>query len=181
MNYEVEQKYAIGNLEEIEAGLAQLKITWGDTLTQRDAYYNHPGRDFSQTDEALRIRSSSGTTWITYKGPRIDKTTKTRRETDLPLAEAATVQQAEQLLESLGFEFVAVVEKQRRPGSLIWQGQPIEIALDEVVGLGQFIEIEILVEESELQDAQQRVQQVATALQLSNSITAGYLDLLLRS
>ena len=181
MSYEVEQKYAVRNLAELESGLTQLNTTWGDTLSQRDAYYNHPGRDFAQTDEALRIRSSAGTTWITYKGPRIDLTTKTRREIDLPLAESATMQQAEQLLESLGFEFVAMVEKQRRCGSLNWQGQQIEIALDEVEGLGQFIEIEILAEETELQWAQQRVQQVATALKLSDGITAGYLDLLLKN
>ena len=180
MRYEVEQKYAVRNLTQLESDLTQLDTTWSDTVTQRDAYYNHPGRDFSETDEALRIRSSAGTTWITYKGPRIDLTTKTRGETDLPLAESATVRQAEQLLESLGFEFVATVEKQRRSGSLIWQGQQIEIALDEVEGLGQFIEIEILAEEAELQHAQQSVQEVATVLKLSDSITAGYLDLLLQ-
>ena len=52
-----------------------------------DRYFNHPARDFAETDEALRIRRIGPVNRITYKGPRVDTVTKTRQELELPLVE----------------------------------------------------------------------------------------------
>ena len=180
MQYEVEQKYAVSDREILELRLDKLGIVWGETVQQRDAYYNHPARDFSQTDEAIRIRTSAGKHCITYKGPRIDQTTKTRQEIEIPFGEYATSDVAEQLLVALGFTYVAVVEKTRRTGTLTWQDQPLTIAIDAVSGLGTYIEIELMASEESLSTAQDVVQQAASKLQLQGSIRAGYLDLLLR-
>jgi len=179
MQYEVEQKYAVLDPMMLEMELDKLGIVWGETVQQRDAYYNHPARDFSQTDEAIRIRITSGKNCITYKGPRIDQTTKTRQEIEIPLGVHATSEMAEQLLVALGFRYVAVVGKTRRTGTLIWRDQSLTIAIDEVVGLGTYIEIELMASEENLSVAQDMVQQVADELQLEGSIRVGYLDLLL--
>jgi adenylate cyclase class 2 len=179
MQYEVEQKYAVPDRVILELQLDKLGIVWGETVQQRDAYYNHPVREFSQTDEAIRIRTSAGKHCITYKGPRIDQTTKTRQELEIPLGEHATADAAEQLLVALGFTYVAVVKKTRRTGILAWQDQPLTVAIDEVVGLGTYIEIELLASEESLSAAQDVVQQAASKLQLQGSIRVGYLDLLL--
>ena len=179
MQYEVEQKYAVSDRAILELHLDNLGIVWGETIQQRDAYYNHPARDFAQTDEAIRIRTSAAKHCITYKGPRIDKTTKTRKEIEIPLGTHVTSAAAEQLLVALGFTYVAVVEKTRCSGTLIWQDQPLTIAIDEVVGLGTYIEIELMASEETLSAAQDVVQQVARKLQLQGSIRVGYLDLLL--
>jgi adenylate cyclase class 2 len=180
MQYEVEQKYAVSDRPTLELHLDNLGIVWGETVQQRDAYYNHPVRDFAQTDEAIRIRTSAGKHCITYKGPRIDQTTKTRQEIEIPLGSHVTSAGAEQLLVALGFTYVAVVEKTRRAGTLTWQDQPLTIAIDEVVGLGTHIEIELMASEETLSAAQDVVQQAARKLQLQGSIRVGYLDLLLR-
>jgi adenylate cyclase, class 2 len=179
MRYEVEQKYAVPDRVILELQLDKLGIVWSATVHQRDAYYNHPTRDFSQTDEAIRIRTSAGKHYITYKGPRIDQTTKTRQEIEIPFGDRATSTAAEQLLSALGFVYVAVVEKTRRTGILVWQDQPLTIAIDEVVGLGTYIEIELMASEESLAAAQDVVQQTASKLQLKDSIRVGYLDLLL--
>jgi adenylate cyclase class 2 len=179
MQYEVEQKYAVSDRVILELQLDKFGIVWGETVQQRDAYYNHPARDFSQTDEAIRIRTSAGKDCITYKGPRIDQTTKTRQEIEIPLGAHTTSEAAEQLLVALGFMYVAVVEKTRRTGTLTWQDHPLTIAIDEVVGLGTYIEIELMASEESLSAAQVIVQQAADKLQLQGSIRVGYLDLLL--
>jgi adenylate cyclase, class 2 len=179
MQYEVEQKYAVSDRGILELHLDNLGIVWGETVQQRDAYYNHPARDFAQTDEAIRIRTSGGKRCITYKGPRIDKTTKTRQEIEIPLGTRLTSDTAEQLLVALGFTYVAVVEKTRCTGTLTWQDLSLTIAIDEVAGLGTYIEIELMASEETLSTAQDVVQQAARELQLQGSIRVGYLDLLL--
>lgn len=87
--YEVEQKYPLADVATVEAALARLGATWHGTVTQVDRYFNHPCRDFAATDEALRLRRTDGALAITWKGPRLAAATKTRREMELPLVEAA--------------------------------------------------------------------------------------------
>ncbi len=87
-----------------------------DPIEQTDQYFAHPCRDFAATDEALRIRTVGDKSFVTYKGPKLDKTTKTRREIELPLDPADhDGSQFASLLTALGFQPVAVVRKQRRP------------------------------------------------------------------
>jgi adenylate cyclase, class 2 len=87
--YEVEQKYPLADVAAVEAALARLGATWHGTAEQVDRYFNHPCRDFGVTDEALRLRRTDDALAITWKGPRLDATAKTRREIELPLAQAA--------------------------------------------------------------------------------------------
>ena len=68
---EYEVKIRVGNLQPLRARLASLRIRPGTSLTERDLYFNSPTRDFSKTDEALRIRSTEEGTSLTYKGPKL--------------------------------------------------------------------------------------------------------------
>lgn len=85
MNYEVEQKFWVDDLRAVERELAQLGVRLGEVIEQVDCYFAHPARDFAETDEALRIRRSGSDCFLTYKGPKIDATTKTRQEIEIPL------------------------------------------------------------------------------------------------
>ena len=58
---------------------------WAADRAGRTSTSPIPCRDFAQTDEALRIRTVGDTSFVTYKGPKLDATTKTRRELELPL------------------------------------------------------------------------------------------------
>ena len=50
---------------------------------QEDVYYNHPLRDFRETDEALRVRSIDGRHYLCYKGPRLSGKAKVREEIEV--------------------------------------------------------------------------------------------------
>src|SRR5580700_7856865 len=133
MHFEVEQKFRVREPAAWLAKLAARQLPLGEPEVQVDRYYAHPARDFAKTDEALRIRRIGQANYVTYKGPKLDATTKTRRELELPLApgDAGAAEFAD-LLEALGFRPVTEVRKRRRNGQISWQGRSIELAVDEV-------------------------------------------------
>jgi adenylate cyclase class 2 len=104
VSYEVEQKFPVAELAAVQERLVALGAQLQAEREDRDLYFAHPARDFARTDEALRIRRVGTSNFITYKGPKIDPATKTRREIelDLPPGETAAAQWTE-LLEYLGF------------------------------------------------------------------------------
>jgi adenylate cyclase class 2 len=182
MAIEVEHKYRIGDLADIERRLAGLHATIAAPQLQVDAYFAHPARDFAQTDEALRIRRVGERNYVTYKGPKLDATTKTRREIELPLPpQASGAAGFSELLEALGFRPVREVRKQRRQVEIDWQGWHVEAALDEVAGLGHFIELELVTEESELDAAKAALASLAQRLELNNGERQSYLELLMQA
>lgn len=179
MKYEVEQKFPVADMAAVEAKLAALGASVSGRQSQIDHYYAHPARDFAATDEALRIRRTDRSNYITYKGPKVDQTTKTRREIELPLAmEEGQVAAWEALLEALGFTPVAEVCKHRRKAAVEWQGRRIQAALDEVVELGTFVELELYADEEDLESAKACIASLAAALGLSQSERRSYLELL---
>src|SRR3954462_7695005 len=85
MHFEVEQKFALDDSAAVEAKLAVLGAIEMEAVEQVDRYFNHPARDFGQTDEALRLRPVGELNFVPYKAPKLAATTKTRRELELPL------------------------------------------------------------------------------------------------
>lgn len=180
MAIEVECKFRVANHGGLQRQLADLDAAIGAPELQVDTYFAHPARDFAVTDEALRIRRVGDKSYITYKGPKLDARTKTRREIELPLAsEAAGASDFAALLAALGFRVVREVRKQRRSAKIDWQNQQVEIALDHVAGLGNFVELELLVEDSAVPAAQASLAALAQRLQLTNVERRSYLELLL--
>lgn len=132
--------------------VADLRARLGEPLAveaHRDAYYAHPARDFAATDEALRLSRRGDRVELTYKGPRLDARTKARREVTLGLADAAA---AEALLDGLGFRLVAEVRKTRT----LFEAAGFEVALDDVPGLGAFVELERVLPEGASREAAER-------------------------
>ncbi len=180
MPYEVENKYSIADPSRVIDQLRAMGAEFREAIEQVDRYFAHPVRDFAETDEALRIRRIGDTNLITYKGPKIDKATKTRREIELPLAAgSARAEDYAELLVALGFRPVAEVCKRRRGGMLRWHEWSVELALDEIAELGQFVELEIVVQQDELADAQAALLALATHLQLAEPLRRSYLEMVL--
>ena len=86
-----------------------------------------------------------------------------------------------QLLLALGFRPVRCVEKQREVWNLTWSGLAVEVALDDVAGLGRFIELETTADEPHWQPARDRLLQLAAELKLGESERRSYLELLLET
>jgi adenylate cyclase, class 2 len=182
MQFEVEQKHPVHDVRALEERLAERGAQIGPPELQADQYYAHPCRDFAQTDEALRIRTVGDKSFVTYKGPKLDTTTKTRRELELPLnSNDADGAKFAELLRSLGFKLVAVVRKRRRSFQLEADGQQVEGALDEVDGVGLFVELELMADESGLGEAKHVISTLATELHLGPSERRSYLEIMLEN
>ncbi|MHA2379531.1 MAG: class IV adenylate cyclase [Candidatus Thorarchaeota archaeon] len=151
--FEVEVKTPIGDLESIRNALERIGAQQLNSETQADAYYDHPCRAFQETDEALRLRSrlphpqepavgvdeSRPLYELTYKGPKVDPLSKTRIELSVGLFDISTVKS---LLVYLGFRHVADMVKKR----VFYSLDDFTLSLDEVEGVGDFLEIEQVVD-----------------------------------
>jgi adenylate cyclase, class 2 len=180
MQYEVEMKFPVAEMAVLEAKLTGLGATIAAAQLEVDTYFAHPVRDFVKTDEALRIRRKGIANFITYKGPKIDPATKTRREIDLPLPPGEdTAQQWTDLLQALGFTPVGEVRKSRRKAQVAWQGRSVEVSLDQVERLGTFVELELVVESEGVEAAKACIAALAKDLGLEGSERRSYLELLL--
>jgi adenylate cyclase class 2 len=184
--YEVEQKYPVADVAAFEVRLAGAAARWHGVVEQVDRYFGHPSRDFAATDEALRLRSTAEGVVITWKGPRLDATAKTRREIELPLAEAAvpaspqaTLDRWTDLLEALGFRRVREVAKRRRLATVAWEGAAVEVAVDHVAGLGDFVEFELQADAAGIARAAARVESLARHLGCTRPEPRSYLEMLL--
>ena len=135
-----------------------------------DLYFNSPLRDLKRSDEALRIRIKEQGARLTYKGPKLDSTTKSRLELTVKIDDA---REMEEMLGHLGFVLSATVRKQRRKYSY----QDVTLALDEVEGLGFFLEVEAQ-GEGDIEEQRQKVLRVMGELGAHESIRSSYLELL---
>ncbi|MCA9238676.1 MAG: class IV adenylate cyclase [Planctomycetales bacterium] len=179
MPLEIEQKFRVENLEAVRGALAGIGAQPLGVQSQSDQYFAHPGRDFRQTGEALRIRSTDKAACITYKGPKLDQVVKTRPEIELPLGESGA--EFAELLAKLGFKPVAVVQKQRERFAVTSGKYPLEVALDSVDWVGQFVEIEAIAQEPSVNLAKAEVVKLAKKLGLTNLEPRSYLRMLLES
>lgn len=143
---------------------------------QHDHYYTHPGRDFGETDEALRIREDNDQLRLTYKGPLMDDVAKTRLELETGI-ESAEI--ADGILVALGFRLLRTVSKQRRPFDVQWRNLPVEVVIDQVEGLGEFVELETISDVDGHQSARDHLLDLATTMGLVDSERRSYLGLLL--
>jgi len=185
--YEVELKVRADH-DRVRERLAALGATDAGGVRQVDTYYDAPHRDFASTDEALRLRRETTvdgasevdtgaagdetTTKLTYKGPLVEAESKTRREHETAVDDAAT----EGILDGLGFEPAATVEKHRR----FFEYDGYTVTLDDVDGLGAFVEVETEVE-TNVETAREGAAAVLADLGLDadEQIRTSYLGLLL--
>jgi len=143
-----------------------------------DTYYSHPCRDFSKTDEALRIRikrfNGHFEAFLTYKGPKIDETSKTREEIEVEITDSDA---HSKILEKLGFVEVIVVEKVREK---YFVERGVTIALDELEGLGKFVEIEAMVEDDkEVPKTVEKLKNILLQLGVERFERRSYLEMLM--
>jgi adenylate cyclase class 2 len=178
MSYEVEVKYRSGQHDRVRQQLLARGAVEQAAVAQEDVYLSHPSRDFAATNEALRLRRTGDENRITYKGPRHDGPTKTREEIEILLSATGEegFRQLARLFENLGFRPAAAIRKRRTTFHLPDPSHPIEVALDEAEGLGDFVEIETVVRErSELPAAQSAVLLLADELDLRDIEPRSYL------
>lgn len=156
---EVEIKVANYNPDLLYNKITKLNGKYIISLNHEDTYFNMPKglRDFKKTDEALRLREAIEFNknkdekpylkkfYITYKGKRIDQTTKTREEIE---TEIKDIRSMRNLLSHLGFKEILTVKKERELYEFWFKNKKIDLLLDYLPILNQnFIEAEIQIED----------------------------------
>ena len=180
MQYEVEQKHRLEDPADFEQKLQERGIPLGPVQHQIDSYFNHPARDFAETDEAFRIRQIAELNFVTYKGPKVDRVTKTRQELELPLTPGgAAAAEFTRLFVALGFTLVGTVRKSRRAFSLPSGGHAVVGCIDEILDIGTFVELELTVDQAELDNAKQIIVSLANELGLGPGERRSYLEMFL--
>ena len=141
MNIEVEIKIKIDNFEEIKKKVSDCGVLV-KAIKQVDDYYVPCHRDFFAEKpnpvEWLRIRTNPDKVVFEY-----DKSINKREDGEQDYAEEyeteiLDVGELKKILGFLDFKNAATVEKQRE----YWMCGDIEVALDRINGLGDFIEAE---------------------------------------
>ncbi len=151
---EVEIKVKISDPEQIRKKIVEIGGKYKISLIHDDIYYNMPKglRNFAETDEALRIRESiefdkenedqqqKKVYYFTYKGKKIDDSTKTRNEYETKVGDGAVLFN---ILEHLGFQRILNVKKERELYEISFKGIKIEALIDYVPFLeNYFLEVE---------------------------------------
>ena len=190
---EIEIKVKIQNPDLIREKFEKIKGTYKFSFIHKDTYFNMPQglRDFKKTDEALRIRKSveynkkkkqaqqKAKYFITYKGKKLDKITKTRSEIEIEITNGNDLRE---LLKALGFREIFTVEKERELYEFNYKGQIIEALIDYIPILKEnFIEVEIVSEsDDKLEESREILFNFLSLFDIKkeDSITKSYLELI---
>ena len=174
---EVEVKAKIENFEDMKKKLENLGAIKSKKEFQEDIYFNSPIVDFANTDEALRIRTTKENEktniFITYKGPKIDSKSKTRKEIEIAIENS---EKCSDIFQNLGFTKARAVRKNRQ----YYTYENFEISLDDVEGLEPYMEIEISLEDgNDYSEAQEKIFELFSKLGIENGFErTSYLELL---
>ena len=170
---EVEIKVRVNDLGKIRERLLLLHASPAVRVHEHDIYYNATDRDFAITDEALRLRFTEEGCLLTYKGPKMKEFRLKAREELNTVVGSGDIMGT--ILERLGFLPVAEVEKWRE----YYEYRGALVSLDEVKGLGTFVEIEAP-SGSAQENPQEFVLDIAKEIGVEGEpILASYLELLL--
>lgn len=176
---EAEMKCKIQDKDAVFRKLLSLGFQEDFHVKETDTYFDNEQGVIRTGDSALRIREtidlSDGRrlSMITFKGKKMDLTSMTRPEFETEVESADTM---EAILNALGYRKVQpVVVKERTQFSL----EEMHACLDTVEGLGDFLELEVMVEtESERDDTLIRIEDMLETLgfSLPDTTTTSYLS-----
>lgn len=149
---EVEVKLPVQDIEQIRQKLQKAGFEETGRIYERDTYFDNAGHEIRNADTALRIRETENhvtgerSAQMNYKGKKMDSQTMTRKELESGVEDPEVCRQ---ILQALGFQAVMPeVIKERRT----MRRENVEACLDEVQGLGSFLELEIMTAEEKEKD-----------------------------
>jgi adenylate cyclase class 2 len=130
-------------------------------IQQTDYYFDPPDRsfifegrdDYRDAKEFFRVRFEEEKSEVCYKYWHRDQKTEQSIYADEIEFEICDGKRFLMILEILGFRQTALIEKKRS----VWRHQDFEFALDQVKGLGDFVEIEYKGKVSDPLQARQKI------------------------
>ena len=181
MSIEVELKLKILSKEEIINKLENLNFIKSSLVVETDTYFTSSHHDFISLDEALRIRNvlnkstNETKSVITYKGAKLDNISMSRKELETEVKNSNIVKE---ILENIGFNAVPPLIKERQ----YLKNNNITACVDIVKGLGEYLELEIIVENNS--DKEKSLVELENLLlklgySMKDTISTSYLSMLM--
>jgi adenylate cyclase class 2 len=136
MKKEIEVKAKVKDFGSIKSQLEKMGCRWSDPIIQNDQIFMRKGLNFENIklgDEVLRIRQAKGKSLFTLKKTQTNHLDKIEREVEI--SDPVIFREA---LEYMDFHKEVEVHKTRIKTNY----EDMEICLDEVKGLGSFVEVE---------------------------------------
>lgn len=149
-----------------------------------DIYYFDPLRDNlkpdvnNQLNECLRLRTKGDKYYITYKVDHFDND-KVWLYSDEYETEINNIKQFENIIQLLGLKKLLTINNKKT----IYQSNEYEIALEEVEGLGNFMEVEYCTDENvDVKEIKSQIQKFINNLgfSVSEELNMGKPEMLLR-
>ncbi len=140
-NIEIEIQVNVENIEPLMNFLEE-NADFRSERYQLDEYFTPENRDFTKVrpiKEWLRLRDSAGKYSVNYKNWHIDKDGKSNHcdECETKIDDIDTLRN---IFSALGLKQIVKVEKARKD----WHFEHYGISIDSVKGLGEFVEIEYI-------------------------------------
>ena len=178
---EVEVKYRLADPAAARGRLLAWGAVASPTTPRRDHYLNAPDRDFARTDEALRAPPDRRGQLPHLQGPAEGRRSKTRTEVEVALP--GRRRGGRSLLEAVPVARVPPrrrwCKKRRRIYEWRRDGFAVHACVDDVEGVGRFVELEIVVDDAEYAAARDTVLRIAAELALGPTEPRSYLEQLL--
>ncbi|MFQ5423160.1 MAG: class IV adenylate cyclase [Phycisphaerae bacterium] len=141
MPVELECKVRVEHHTEVRAGLKRAGATWVGRVLETNRLFDRADGSLRSSGCALRVRTvtvldgSGPDSRLTYKGPQQAGSFKRREEIEVVVEDAAAMVD---ILGALGLAERFLFEKRRET----WALDACTVELDEVPGLGRFVEVE---------------------------------------
>lgn len=169
---EIEVKATISDVGIFKEKLEKLGCSFGDPLIQDDSIFFPIGIGFPEIVKdtpVVRVRDSNGTVTLTMKKRMTSDNELIKLEKEVVVSDK---QEAIEIVEHMGFHMAAGVHKKRI--ECAYQG--MTICIDEVTGLGSFIEVEKLSEADNYREIQDELFDFLRSLGVDDSdrVTIGY-------
>lgn len=139
-NIEIEIQVNVENIKPLISFLRK-NAKFQSESHQTDEYFSPHHRNFLNVrpvNEWFRTRDNNGIFSLTYKNWYYDKNGKSESFCDEFETKIDDLESFRKILIALNFKFITKVDKTRK----IWIYKDYEIAIDSVVNLGDFVEIE---------------------------------------
>lgn len=166
---EVEVKARVDDLKDVKTKLVRQGCSFSDSKIQNDRVFKHKSQDITNKTKGtvlLRIRTTKDSKILTLKKMQENELDNIEKELEIDNPKTMA-----EIIELLDYEEYVQINKTRREAKL----NDMTICLDDVSGLGTFIELEKITEEDSLKVQEELIDFLEEiGIPKDNLVTKGY-------
>ena len=161
---EVEGKYLLLNRDVLVGKLVQLGFKPSSSSEEKDEYFTGADGMFVKDRTCLRIRTKQGGAELTFKGKsRIISGSYAKVEHNAIISQDQ-VEEVKDILSALGYHKYVSVSKNRQTFTQNGEYLKKNVSIDELRGIGTFVELEILADHQKWQNRTEELHKILSEL-----------------